>query len=378
MTDDDHITIGKPMVGAHEVAAVADAFNTGWVIGGPTVDEFEEAVADYVHADHAVAVANCTTGMQLVLEALGIGAGDRVLLPAQAFIADAIPIMRLGADLVFVDAVGGSNLMNVEEATDFIEHVDIDAVLAVHYAGLPAAVWDLEAACADFDVPLIEDAAQAFGADIGTRYMGTWGRAGVYSFGPLKMMTTGMGGMVVTDDAELAEDLRTRRQYGIDKEAKARDGDRPWRYDVPDLGHNWRMPDTAAAMGLAQLDRVDGFIADRNDAARWYDERLTQVDGIRVPPHVPGRVYNYYPIEVRRPFPLERNALAHRLMEHNIGVSVHWDPPLHQHQAVVDYLDHAVERPIAEQQARRLLTLPMHPDLDRADVDRVCDVIESA
>jgi len=375
--DPDHVDLGTPVVGDQELSAISDVFETGWVLNGPTVRDFEDEFATYVDAEHAVSVVNCTAGMHMALDAVGLPDDATVLLPGQSFIADGIAVRQNGFDPLFVDV--DPETVNVTPEAVEAHAEEADALLLVHYGGYPCEMDAIMDIADRHDIAVIEDAAHALGAEYKGKRIGTHGDATVFSFGPLKMITTGMGGMVTTGRDDVADELRTLRSYGMDTDAWDRqENAKPWQYAIPRLGHNFRLSDVAAGMGLAQLERIEEFIDHRRSMAAHYEGGLEQVDGIHTSPIVEnGRhPYLYYVIQVGEEYPIHRDELAASLMDSDIGISVHWDPPLHEHKLFDRQFD-TPDLPVSEALAERLLTLPMHPELRPEDVQRVTDVIAS-
>jgi len=372
---DDHVELGTPIVGDDELYAIDEVFDTGWVLNGPTTREFEDEFAAYVGADHAVSVVNCTAGMHMALDAVGLPDDAKVILPGQGFIANGIAVRQNGFDPIFIDVDPVTSNITPEAIAERAD--EADAVLLVHYAGYPCEMDAILDIAADHDLAVIEDAAHALGSEYRGEKIGVHGDATVFSFGPLKMITTGMGGMVTTERGGVADEIETFRSYGMDTDAWSREQDpKPWQYSIPRIGHNFRLSDVAAGMGLAQLEKVERFIEHRRARAADYGHELADVAGVYTPSTSDDRrhAFLYYVIQVGEDYPLTRDELAADLMDCNVGISVHWDPPLHQHQLFREKYD-TPSLPTSEALSDRLLTLPMHPSLTTEEVQHVTNII---
>lgn len=374
MSEDRQIALGNPVLGHQELDRISDVFDSGWVLNGPETEAFEEDFSEYVGTEHAVSVVNCTAGMELAFKALGLD-GKTVILPGLAFVANGIALLENDIQPLFVDVK--PDTYNVDPAAVRERAEDADAVFLLHYAGHPAEMDEVLDIAEEHDLRVIEDAAHALGAGVDDRNVGSFGDATVFSFGPLKMITTAMGGMVATPHEEVANRIESLRSYGMDEDAWSREERQySWRYSIPTLGHNFRLSDVAAAMGRAQLDRIDEFIESRRSLAAEYTGGFDRISGISPPVELPPatHTYLYYVIRVERGFPLSRNQLAETLEKRGVEVSVHWDPPLYKHEFLRDSVSE-VDFPVTERLSQELLTLPMHPNLTTEDVEYVLDVV---
>jgi perosamine synthetase len=277
------IQISHPYTGEEEWQACRDPLMSGWLTQGPKVAAFEKAFAERHSVKHALATTSCTTGLHLVLAAMGIGPGDEVIVPAFTWVATANVVLYCGATPIFAD---------VDRVTNNIDPQDVvrklsprtRAVIAVHLFGLCADI-DAIRACVAENVKIIEDAACAAGASSQGVSAGALGDAAVFSFHPRKSITTGEGGMVTTNDSELAEVANMLRNHGASiSEEQRHKGPRP--YLLPEfnlLGYNYRMTDLQGAVGLAQLAKLDSFIEERQHWANYYREALADIDWLRLP-----------------------------------------------------------------------------------------------
>jgi dTDP-4-amino-4,6-dideoxygalactose transaminase len=316
------IPIARPFVGKEEEEAVVQSLRSGWLSQGPRVAEFEKQFAEYVSAKHAIAVSSCTTALHLAFIGAGIGPGDEVLCPSLSFIATANSIRYVGATPVFVD---------IDPVTYNIDYNKIEAaitrrtkaILAVHQIGLPAAMKEINEIASRRKLLVIEDAACAIGSVYQGKRIGaphSW--MACFSFHPRKILTTGEGGMITTNDANVAGRLRPLRQHAMTVSDVARHNAKSVvleRYD--EVGYNFRMTDMQAAVGLIQLGRVAGFIERRRAFAARYTDELAKL-GWLIPPAEPeGSRHNFqsYMARLKKDAPVSRDALMQGLLDRGIS-----------------------------------------------------------
>ncbi|MFE7409685.1 aminotransferase class I/II-fold pyridoxal phosphate-dependent enzyme [Streptomyces laurentii] len=371
------IPVMVPWLGEEEARAAAETVRSGWVAQGPRVAAFEEAFAERVGARHGVAVSSCTTALHLSLVALGLGPGDEVVVPSLSFIATANAVRYVGAVPVFADVDLATG--NVTPATvDAVRTARTRAVLAVHQAGVPADVGALRAACADWGLPLVEDAACAIGSTVDGGPVGRGALLAAWSFHPRKLLTTGEGGMVTTDDPEWAARLRRLREHGMDVSAAERHASgKPVLERYLETGFNYRMTDIQAAVGLAQLEKLDALVARRRELASRYGELLADVPGltpVRDPAYGQGNVQSYW-VLLAEDFPVDRDALLGLLAEAGVSarrgiMASHLEPA---------YADHpAAPLPVTERLARDSLILPLFHTMTDEQQERVVAVLRDA
>lgn len=367
---------GRQEIGDTDIKAVVEALVSGWLTTGPRVGQFEQAFARYCGADQAVAVNSGTAALHAAMRAMGVGPGDEVIVPALTFAASANAALYEGARPVFAD---------VEADTLLIDPVSVAAkitpktraIVAVDYAGQPAdydALGDLARAGG---IALVADACHAPGATYHGRRAGTLADISCFSFHPVKHMTTCEGGMCVTDDADMAAHMRRFRNHGIDSDHRSREAAGAHAYDMVELGYNYRMPDVLCALGMAQLPRLDGWIAARRHVAALYDAAfagMADVQPLRV--HA-GREHVYHLYVVKLAAHIDRDAVFARLRADGIGANVHYGPVhLHSHYRGLGYGPGLA--PVAEAAAKQILTLPMFPAMTGADVARVVESLTRA
>ncbi|MEU6933136.1 aminotransferase class I/II-fold pyridoxal phosphate-dependent enzyme [Streptomyces sp. NPDC046374] len=371
------IPVMVPWLGEEEAKAASDTVLSGWVAQGPKVAAFEQAFAERVGARHGIAVSSCTTALHLALVALGISPGDQVVVPSLSFIATANAVRYVGAEPVFADVDLATG--NLTAATvDAVRTPDTKAVLLVHQGGVPADVTALRAACAGWGLPLVEDAACAIGSTVDGVSVGRGALLAAWSFHPRKLLTTGEGGMVTTDDDAWAARLRRLREHGMNVSAAERHASgKPVLESYLETGFNYRMTDIQAAVGLAQLAKLDAMVARRRELAARYGELLRDVPGlepVRDPAHGEGNFQSYW-VLLAEDFPVGRDELLAVLAEAGVSarrgiMAGHLEPAYAGHPAG--------PLPATERIARDSLILPLFHTLSEEQQDRVVAVLREA
>ncbi|RUM46576.1 MAG: aminotransferase DegT [Hyperthermus sp.] len=363
----NRIPIASPVIEEDEVNAVVNVLRSGMLAHGPVVEEFEEKFAEYVGVDYAVAVSSGTAALDIILKAYGIGPGDEVITTPFTFIATANAILFQGARPVFADIELDTYNIDPERVVELITP-RTKAIIAVHLYGHPADMKPLAEIAEDHKIVLIEDAAQAHGALYHGRKTGSLSNAAAFSFYPTKNMTTGEGGMITTNDRAVARKAKLLRNHGQER-----------KYLHTELGYNLRMTSIAAAIGIAQLKKLDKM----NEARRRNAEKLTSIlnniKGIVTPQEKPWarHVYHQYVIRVTQPYPYTRDQLAEKLAEKGIETAIHYPRTIPQ-QPLYKRLGIGCRNkcPNAEKAAREVLSLPVHPKLSQHDVEKVARTIK--
>lgn len=346
------ISIAKPELGAEEKAAVMAVLDSGMVVQGPRVAEFEARFAELCGVKHAVAVASGTAALWVTLLAHEIGPGDEVITTPFSFIASSNCALFVGARPVFVDIEPDTCLMDADAIESRITE-RTRAILPVHLYGQSCDMAAIMEVAGRHHLTVIEDACQAHGATFEGRSVGSFG-TGCFSFYPTKNMTTGEGGMVTTNDDALAERLRLLRNHGQSQR---------YRHDV--LGYHFRTTDIQAAIGLAQIGKLPGWNEQRIANARCLSERLK---GVQVPVERPNRRHVFHQYTIRASG--NREALQNHLKEQGIGTAVHYPYPIHQ-QPLYQSLGYHDVLPQAEAASREVLSLPIHQALSQSDLERI-------
>jgi len=349
------IPIASPVIGEQEKAAVLRVLESGILAQGPTVEAFEAAFAERLGVRHAIAVESGSAALLVALLAHGVGEGDEVITTPFSFIASANAVLFAGASPRFADIRDDD--FNIDP--HLIEQKitpRTKAIIPVHLYGHPCRMDEIAAIARRHGLLIIEDCCQAHGASLGGRPVGSFGTA-CYSFYPTKNMTTGEGGMVTTDDDDLAAQARILRNHGQSE-----------RYLHESIGFNWRMTEVAAAIGLAQLDRLEEANARRRANARRLNEGCA---GVVTPTERAACHHVYHQYTVRAP--ARRDELLNHLREHGVGAVVYYPMPIH-HQPAYRRLGYRDALPVAERLSAEVLSLPVHPSLTEQDVETVASV----
>ncbi len=371
------IQIAAPFLGDEEWQALRGPLESGWLTQGPHVAEFERSFARRHGVSHGVAVTSCTTGLHLTLAALGIGPGDEVVVPAFTWVATANAVVYCGATPKFVDVDPQTFNLDLARLPDVLSP-RTRAVVAVHLFGL-CADTDAVKAMLPRGVALVEDAACAAGSALRGRPAGALGDAGVFSFHPRKIITTGEGGMVTTSDDALAEGLRSRRDHGASISDEMRHtGGEPWLLpDFDVLGFNYRMTDLQGALGQVQLTRLDALLAERRRWAEWYSKELAGISWLRMPSAPDGFDHSWQSyVTVVEPWaPKERNVVMKLLHEAGIATrpGTHAVPALGWYRS--NFGTSADMFPVAVDLEARSMSIPLHNHMGEDDFGRVVDAL---
>ncbi len=351
------IPIAKPWIGEEEKKEVERVLDSGMLAYGEWVKRFEREFAEYVGVKHALSTTSGTQALILALEAVGVRGKD-VLVPSFTFIASATSIIRAGGRPVFVD---------VDPKTFNIDPKDVrrkitpetKAIMPVHLYGQMANMDEIMEIAEEHDLYVIEDSAQAHGAEWNGKKAGSVGHIAGFSFYPTKNMTTGEGGMVTTNDDELAERVAMLRNHGQTQ-----------RYMHEELGWNFRMTNIAAAIGLVQLKKLDRANEKRRENAKFYDETLKDV----ITPYADERakhIYHQYTIRVKN-----RDALVEKFKKEGIGFGIYYPMGNHE-QPIMKKLGYTANLPVTEELCRDVISIPVHPLLSDEDREKVAEVINS-
>lgn len=372
------IPLTRPVLGEPECAAAAEALLSGWVTQGPMVERFERAVADYVGAAEAVAVSSGTAALHLALLAAGVKPGDEVIVPSLTFIAAANAVRYCGATPVFAD---------VERETLNLDPVSVGqkisprarAIVVVHQFGRPADLAALAGVARRHRCTLIEDAACALGASFGGRKIGSHSTLVCFSFHPRKVITTGEGGMVTTGDARLAERLRRLRHHGVDLADWQRHRmSGPVRERFEEVGYNYRLSDPAAAVGLKQMERLDGLIVARRRLAAGYDEAFQFHPALEIPRTPSDAEWNgqTYAVVLSDDAPVDRDSVLARLRHDGVGAR-HGLACIHREPCyAADFGGAALPR--SEWLSERMILLPLFPEMTPGEHRRVIESLRGA
>lgn len=358
------VPIAKPIIGDEEIENVVEVLKSGMIAQGPKVEEFEESFAEWVGADYGIAVNSGTAALHVALLSCGIGEGDEVITTPFTFIASGNSILYTGAKPVFADIDLKTYTIDPNSIENQISE-NTKAILPVQLYGQSANMDKINEIAEKYGLSVIEDAAQAHGATCNGEKVGSIGDMACFSFYPTKNMTTSEGGIITTNDEDLAENAKVFRAHGASI-----------RYHHDEIGYNFRMTDISAAIGLAQLDKIDDFNDKRIANAAYLNEGLKDVDGVITPycAHGSKHVYHQYTIRVEKG---DRDDWVDIINDCGVGTGIHYPIPLYN-QPIYKSLGISGNCPNAELAADNVISLPVHPSLTKEDLDLVIEAVKTA
>ena len=381
----------KPSIGEPEINEVADCLRTGWLTTGPKVKRFETEFARYIQHTHAVAVNSCTAALHLALEAIGLKAGQTVVVPTMTFAATAEVVRYFNATPLLVDCRAADLNLDVEDAARRIEGAlargkEVTAIIPVHYGGQIGDVAGVTALAKRYGLKIIEDAAHCCPAYYRDQEGAPWKTVGsaaeitCFSFYANKNITTGEGGMACTERQEHADRMRIMSLHGISHDAwKRYTTEGSWCYEIIAPGYKYNLTDIAAAIGLHQLRKADQLHEKRMLRARLYSEYLGEVDELILPQEMPNRIHSWHLYAVRLRLDrlgVDRAAVISEMKSAGIGASVHW-MPLHLHPYYRETLGYEPsDCPCSAAIYPELVSLPLYPDLTHEQVACVCRTLK--
>lgn len=355
-----NVPITKPSLTEEEARAPFDSIKSGWVTQGPKVAEFEKAVATYVGAKHGIATTSCTTGLHLALASIGIGPGDEVICPSFTFIASANAILYTGATVVFCEIDPRTFNLDPADAEKRITK-RTKAIMPVDQIGLACDIGAVNDIAKKHGLLVVEDAAPAIGESYQGRKVGSNAHQTVFSFHPRKVITTGEGGMITTDDDQLADRARKLRAHGMSvSDLDRHKADRVIIEEYPELGFNYRMTDIQASIGLVQLRRLDELLRLRRARAQRYNEELPGIKGLEIPfvPPYAEHTYQSYCVRLTKDCPIDREDLMTELLRRGIatrrGVMAS-----HLEKTYTDR-NGKVSLPVTEEATRSTMLIPLY------------------
>jgi perosamine synthetase len=371
------IPVAKPYLTTDEAQNAYDTILTNWVTQGPKVQEFEAQFARYTGAAYAIAVSNCTTALHLAMIVAGVKANDEVICPSMSYIATANAITYVGAKPVFAE---------VNPMTYNIDPVDAErrvtkktkAILIVHQIGMPADIDAFKNLCKKYNLTLIEDAACAIGSSYKGKKIGSHSDIVCFSFHPRKVITTGDGGMITTNNKTYCDRFKLLRQHGMSINDRIRhNADKVIIEDHLEIGYNYRLTDIQAAVGIKQLEKLDWIVSERRKIAELYNSAFKDIDFLGVPVDTPDTLTNYqsYSLYLKDNCPIERNDLMQRLLDKGIatrrGVMTS-----HRETAYIAFCE-GLSLPISEKASDRSIIIPLYVPMKTEEVRYVIDTIKN-
>ena len=357
------IPIAKPLIDDVEKKLVMDVLDSGMISIGKVVKEFEEKFAEYTGAKHAIAASSGTTALHIALAAAGVKPGDKVLTTPFSFVATANSILYCGAVPVFCDIEEDTFNMDPKQARLMLENIEgIKAILIVHLYGQSCDMDEIMKLVKEFDLVLVEDAAQAHGAKYKGKHVGTFGDAGIFSFYPTKNMTTAEGGMVITNDDKVYEKAKMIREHGANA-----------TYHHQILGYNYRMTNIEAAIGLGQLQKLDDFNKARREHAQYYNENLKDLDWLQIPVVNDNcyHCYHQYTLKVKG----NRDRFQEFLKENGIGSKVYYPITIPEQPMYKDMGYGQLKFPVSDKMCEEVISIPIHPAVTKEDREKIVETI---
>ncbi|MFA7148230.1 MAG: UDP-4-amino-4,6-dideoxy-N-acetyl-beta-L-altrosamine transaminase [Syntrophomonadaceae bacterium] len=374
----EFIPYGRQNIDEEDLKAVTEALRSDWITQGPRVEEFETRVAEYCGARYAVAFNSGTSALYAAMYAAGIEAGDEVITPPLTFVATANAALYVGARPVFVDIDKNTYCMDTEGIEEVITP-RTRAIVPVDYAGYPVDMKRIREIAAKHNLVVIEDAAHALGAEREGAKVGTQADMTMFSFHPVKHITTGEGGMIVCNNSDYYQRLKLFRNHGITKEVEyleANDG--PWYYEMQELGYNFRITDIQSALGISQMNKLEKFMQERKLLAGKYDRAFNNVNWLQTPPTPPSgssHAYHLYPLLLAAQ--VNRTEFFTYLRQHNIGVQVHYIPVHLQPYYRRCFGYKPGDFPKAENFYAREISLPLFPGLTLEQQEYVIKMVKN-
>ena len=369
----------QPSIDGEEIQEVVDTLKSGWITTGPKTKLFEKKFQEYIRCKYAIAVSSCTAGLHLALVAAGVGQGDEVITTPYTFATTGEVIIQIGAKPVFVDIEEDGFNIDVTKIPEAITP-ETKAIIPVHFAGEPCDMDEIMKIAQENNLFVIEDAAHAVGAEYKGKKIGNIGDVTVFSFYATKNLTTGEGGMVTTNNDELAEKIRLLSLHGISKDAwKRYTAEGSWYYEILYAGYKYNMTDIQASLGIHQLNKLEKFLSIRQKYAQRYSSAFADISEIKTPPvnHHVRHAWHLYVIRLNSAsLSIDRKQFIEALKAENIGSSVHFIP-LHLHPYYRNrYAYKLGDYPNAEDTYSRVISLPLFPKMTIADVEDVIKAVK--
>lgn len=382
-----NIPYSKVPLAGNELKYIKEVLDSGWLTTSSKAQKFEELFKEFVGAKYACAVNSCTSALHLAVEAIGIKPGDKVLVPSLTFTSSAEVIRYMGADPVFTDVEYGTGLISPDILKHSLtDHPDIKALILVHYGGQAPEMIRSDGEgiidiCRRNKIKVIEDAAHAFPSKFDNCYIGSFGDVTCFSFYANKTITTGEGGMLVTDNEEIYNRVKVMRLHGINRDIWERYTKKTsWEYDVIAPGFKYNMPDINAAIGLAQLEKAGEFRKERQRCAQYYYDNLSDFEVIDLPlckvaPE--DHAWHLFPVIIRPEAPVSRNDFITMMSDSGVGTSVHYRPLHRMSYYKKTYRLDNNNFPETERIWNGTVSLPIYPELEEPQLNYICHSIKT-
>lgn len=363
-----------PFIEKEEINSVTKVLASGWLAHGPAVKEFEKKFAEYNNVKHAVSVNSCASALFLSIKALGVK--GEIILPSFTFVASANAVLTTECKPVFADIEHDSCNVDPESIKKLVNKNTV-AIMPVHFAGQSCRMDEIMEIAEENNLFVIEDSAEAIGAEYKGKKTGSFG-IGCFSFYPTKNMTTGEGGMITTNDSELADKMKAIRAHGIQSSAFEREKEKKsWYREASYAGYNFRMPDILAAIGVEQLKKLDEMNKMRRKNAEYLNKGLEKINWIETPVEEKDckHVYQMYTLKVKEEE--KRNKLVNYLREQGIMASVHFDPPVHSQKLYKGFVTDEQKLDVTEDVVKKIVSLPMYPKMNTKELDYIIEKVST-
>jgi len=371
------IPYGHQSIDEEDIRAVIDVLHNDWLTTGPKIKEFERSICDYCGCQHAVAVNSGTSALDIAIQSLELPKGTEVITTPFTFAATSNALLYNGLVPVYADiSVDTRNI----DPNDICKKITkkTGAILFVDYAGHPCDITGIREICNEHDLFMIEDACHALGAAYQEKKSGSYADMTIFSFHPVKLITTGEGGMVTTNDSSRADTLRLLRSHGIDKTLNhLSETGASWAYDMVALGRNYRITDIQAALGVSQAKKIDFFVQKRKKLSQLYNDLLQDISQIEIPVTLENvtHAWHLYTILLKG---IKRDAVFSYLKTHNIGANLHYIPTYHFSYYQKYHPQNPAHFPVTEEVFKCILTLPLYQDLQEGDVRFIVETLKNA
>ena len=374
MTNNKKIDFSAPDILDSDIQSMVDVIKSGWLAHGEYSKKLEDLFCEYTGANYAAPVSHCTAGLHLSCLASGFHDGDEVLVPAQTHTATAHAVELCGAKPVFIDVdpLDGNILSNTLEEKI---NSNTKGIIPVHMAGVPCDMNQIQSLCENYNLVLIEDCAHAVGTTFNDMHVGNFGKTGNFSFYPTKQITTGEGGIVISNDSDFIDNINKLKAFGIDTPPELRK--KPGVYDVMSLGYNYRMTDFQAALGVGQMERYNKNVESRRSNAIYYSQLLKEDNRIKFSEYSKNNSYFLFQVILNES--IDRNKILFDLKQKNIGVSIHYATPvplMSYYKNKYGYRE--TDFPNAVFYGNQSISLPVHPKLKQSEIEYVCSVLLEA
>nr|WP_321496408.1 UDP-4-amino-4,6-dideoxy-N-acetyl-beta-L-altrosamine transaminase [uncultured Methanolobus sp.] len=369
------IPYGHQTIDDEDISEVVKVLKSDWLTTGPKIKEFEDDLCKYIGCEHAIVMNSGTSALDVAVASLDLPKGSEVITTPFTFAATSNALLYNGIRPVFADIKEGTRNIDPEDIRQKITE-KTKAILYVDYAGHPCEIEEIKEIAIEHDLYMIEDACHSLGSSYHGKKVGTLADLTIFSFHPVKPITSGEGGAVVTNNEDLATKVRMLHSHGIDKDAASRYGpDAGWAYDMKLLGRNYRMTDIQAALGISQLKKIDLFIQKRNKIASQYNELFEECNLISTPHTEKGIIHGWHIYTILLDEKINRDLFFKSMRKNNIGVNLHYIPVYRHSYYTENFSFDKADYPVTEDVFKRIITLPIFPSMTHENIEYVASTV---